>query len=341
MAATVKDFLNNSPPQCEDVDLNGYKEENNNLILSAGISLSDSDHTQTSKSIAEYSAHGDFYTDTGAANAYVLSAQGSKYPTVGYEDGMRVRFWPANTNDGSASVTVNVSGHGVKDVKQGDAAAYDLVHSDIIVGQVAELVYSSASDVFFLQMFGKAPTATFRSSFRTSEPGWLHIDGGAIGNAASGASTLARADAWALFEELWNNVTDAWAPVSGGRGASAAADFAANKTLGLTRTWGRAIGGAGAGSGLTARALGEYMGGETHAISESEMPSHRHTVRATSVGGNQASPLSHYPARDDSGKPWDSTSNGTMNSSMINTTGSGTAHTNMQPSTFVNWFIKL
>ena len=33
MAATNKVFVNDSAPQCEDVDLNGYKNENNNLIV--------------------------------------------------------------------------------------------------------------------------------------------------------------------------------------------------------------------------------------------------------------------------------------------------------------------
>ena len=63
--------------------------------------------------------------------------------------------------------------------------------------------------------------------------GYLLLDGRTIGSAASGASSRANADVANLYSYLWNNVADAYAAVSGGRGASAAADFAANKTLQL------------------------------------------------------------------------------------------------------------
>ena len=36
MASTTKTWTNNSAPACEDVDLNGFKDENNNLIEGSG-----------------------------------------------------------------------------------------------------------------------------------------------------------------------------------------------------------------------------------------------------------------------------------------------------------------
>lgn len=54
-----------------------------------------------------------------------------------------------------------------------------------------------------------------------------------IGDASSGATERANADTSDLFAFLWNNLADAQAPVSTGRGASAAADFAAHKTITL------------------------------------------------------------------------------------------------------------
>jgi hypothetical protein len=63
--------------------------------------------------------------------------------------------------------------------------------------------------------------------------GWLLVEGGSIGSALSGATVRANADTDDLFAYFWNNLSDALAPVSGGRGASAAADFAANKRLTL------------------------------------------------------------------------------------------------------------
>lgn len=127
---------------------------------------------------------------------------------------------------------------------------------------------------------------TFRP---TAEAGWIVANDGTIGNAGSGATTRAHADTEALFEMLWNSVGDAYAPVSGGRGASAAADFAAGKTIQLTRMLGRAIAVAGSGSGLTARSLGQYLGTEAHQLTANEMPAHNHTGSTDSQGSHSHS----------------------------------------------------
>jgi hypothetical protein len=98
----------------------------------------------------------------------------------------------------------------------------------------------------------------------TADTGWVLLDDGTIGNAASGGTTRANADTSALFTLLWTNFADAQAAVSTGRGASAAADYAANKTIALPKSLGRLMGVAGAGSGLTSRTVGVTAGAETH-----------------------------------------------------------------------------
>jgi hypothetical protein len=97
---------------------------------------------------------------------------------------------------------------------------------------------------------------------QTADTGWLLLDDTTIGSAGS-AATHAGAGYQALYNVLYA-LPDAICPVSGGRGASAAADWAANKTLTLAKALGRAIGVAGAGAGLTARAVGATVGTETH-----------------------------------------------------------------------------
>ena len=69
MSATGKTWLNGSPPQLEDDDLNGFKLENNNLILSAGIALNTSDNLQTTYAVAHYAAKGDFQSEAGGSAA--------------------------------------------------------------------------------------------------------------------------------------------------------------------------------------------------------------------------------------------------------------------------------
>lgn len=84
---------------------------------------------------------------------------------------------------------------------------------------------------------GALPAGAIQQFIQTTAPtGWVRMDG-SIGNAASNATTRANADTAALFAVLWDSVAQANATVqdSAGstvtRGASAAADFAANRRI--------------------------------------------------------------------------------------------------------------
>lgn len=67
----------------------------------------------------------------------------------------------------------------------------------------------------------------------TAPAGWVRLHGGTIGSASSGASERAHADTHDLFVLLWNEFDNTAAPVIGGRGASAEADWTANKRITL------------------------------------------------------------------------------------------------------------
>lgn len=158
----------------------------------------------------------------------------------------------------------------------------------------------------------------------TADAGWIMCNDGTIGSASSGATTRANADTEALYTLLWNNVSNTYAAVTGGRGASAAADFAANKPLALTKMLGRALALSGTGATLTARSLGQTVGAETHTLSVGEMPSHTHGVAANGTGS------SAFIA-----------SGGGGGEILTTSTGGGGAHNNMQPTAFLNAMIKL
>lgn len=81
-----------------------------------------------------------------------------------------------------------------------------------------------------------------------ADSGWVLMNDGTIGSASSGATTRANADTSALYLIIWSNCVDQWCAVVGGRGASATADFAANKPISLPKTYGRALAGYGTGS---------------------------------------------------------------------------------------------
>ena len=54
-----------------------------------------------------------------------------------------------------------------------------------------------------------------------------------VGDASSSATAWASAAAADIFAYLWTNISDTYCPVSGGRGASAVADFGAHKRIAL------------------------------------------------------------------------------------------------------------
>lgn len=170
----------------------------------------------------------------------------------------------------------------------------------------------------------------------TADTGWVLMNDGTIGNASSGATTRANADTEQLFTLLWTNTANADCAVSGGRGASASADFAASKTIALPKALGRALAGYGAGSGLTSRTLASITGAESEAITTTHLPS-------TSVSGTIT-----YTRGDGIGGsrlPLSSTSTdggGTDNIAYSgSTSGSGAAYPKMQPTVFLNVMIRL
>lgn len=173
---------------------------------------------------------------------------------------------------------------------------------------------------------GSVPTGTLLPFYGSAAPdGFILVDDGTIGSTASGASTRANDDTEDLYTLLYNSISDTWAPVVGGRDASAAADFAADKELTIPATLGRALAIAGAGSGLSARALGEWLGEEDHIQLLNEIGEHRH-----SYTNHQGSPVFG--------------SGGTGGGSTSKTTGyegDSDPFNIMQPTTFINAIIKL
>lgn len=164
-----------------------------------------------------------------------------------------------------------------------------------------------------------------------ADPGWVMANDGTIGSLTSGATTLAHASAQALYTLLWTNVLDDHAPVTGGRGVSAAADWGANKPIALTKQLGRAIAVAGAGAGgLTARALGQALGAETHALTAAENGPHDH-------------PIPVFEPDDSPGDKPGATPNGNpqVGTGATASSGAGDPHNNMQPTSFWNVMIKL
>jgi hypothetical protein len=95
-------------------------------------------------------------------------------------------------------------------------------------------------------------TGDVKQSMLSSVPGgWVNMNDTSIGNVGSVATNRANKDTFQLYKTLWDGVSDVWAPVSGGRGASAQADFVANKVLTLPKALGRVLAGQNGGFGTS------------------------------------------------------------------------------------------
>jgi len=161
---------------------------------------------------------------------------------------------------------------------------------------------------------------------------WLPPIGQSIGSATSGA-TVANAKLERLYLALWPHLNLASPGYSiGSIGASAQADWDADKPLTIPDYRGRVGVQIGQGPGLTDRTLGATWGEEEHTILESELPAHTHNLSIGFIGSSTN--LAQRAYLDGPNTV------GTVTLT-TNTAGGGFPHNNMQPSYAVNvlWFV--
>lgn len=232
--------------------------------------------------------------------------------------------------------------------------------------EVATISTSGITDANSIVLTG-IPTGCMMMYGATAAPtGWVRVNGRTIGNASSGATERANADTSSLFSFLWTNYSDSVCAVSTGRGASAAADYAANKTIALPDWRGRApfglddMGNSAAGrlgSVITSATTNGSSGGtETVTLAQTDLPNatltgttsndgaHTHTTTAvpsTSVaaasGGTTGAPAAATSITSSSS----GAHTHTFTTSSINGNVSQTAVANMPPAFLTTFIIKL
>ena len=271
-----------------------------------------------------YEGRAGFLPDQSVANdVYFIVSPSPQVATL--QQGTRVSMKAARTNTGAA--TLRYSDTGDIAIKKHDGL--DLDPGDIVLDRIAEFVYENTfwqlvslpgnrevPTAFGRDLVDSVDAASARSTLglvigqdvapagQTSDwvgktvmsvpitppTGWLDLNGDTLGNGSSGA-THAGASFQALFEVLWDAFADNEAPVTpGGRGGSAAADFAADKRIQMPDARSRFIIGTGTGGGLTARTHGETGGDETVTLTEAQMPSHTHDFRDDAVSTRLLNP---------------------------------------------------
>lgn len=194
--------------------------------------------------------------------------------------------------------------------------------------------------------------------------GWVRANGRTIGSAVSGATERANADCEDLFTHLWG--ADANLVVSGGRGANAASDWSAGKTITLPSLRNRAVFGLGDMGSTNAALIADTLidgagtnitlgatGGEdevtltiaqtpkhTHTGTTSNNGAHTHTVDGTVLGVN---PDVATWREGGSGSRTGTTSSAGAHEHTVNLSnvGGDEAHTNMPPFILMTGYLKL
>jgi hypothetical protein len=205
--------------------------------------------------------------------------------------------------------------------------------------------------------------------------GWVRQNARTLGSATSGASERANNDAQNLFLFIWANYPDSKCPVVGGRGVSAAADWAANKQITLPDMRGKTpfgLDGMGNGranvipdanvqggdTGDTADAL---VGTTTHIVGQVNLPAikpaltivdlgHTHPILQRDLGDiGQSAQIGGAQPNVSAGPPGSSgTNNGNtqtavtgVSAAFTNNLGSGTALETISPGALGTWYLKL
>ena len=191
--------------------------------------------------------------------------------------------------------------------------------------------------------------------------GWVRANARTIGSGASSGVERANADTQALFEYLWATYSNTICPVGSGRGASAAADFNANKSIATPDMRGCAGAGlddmgnstAGIIAGGTPTTPATGGGAETTTLAQGNVPSYNLVTSGLTLTANsdgvsikeQGYTLSGgatevlVPGTGGS-KSSGNTGGGTL-SGTLSSGGSGTAFNKMSPYKLGTWYIKL
>lgn len=339
---------------------NGLLAQIRALIRGMAITVDNTDDNMLLKAVQ--AAAPPYAVDTGTASALVVNVNQPGF-TLAAGSRIRVKIAAVATGPTTIALTNGVTSLGTLNVTRRDASA--LNPYDLVTGEVADLTYDGTE--FQIPRRGDGMTGRLMWLLAGATPtGFVPLNGLTIGDAASSATARANPDTLALFTFLYTNFSNTLCPVSGGRGANAAADFAAHKTITLPDVQGRSLvnvdayGGASASnrlsgvtfnSGGSAPAAGSSGGEAAHPLTNGELATHTHTATQAAHSHTMSGLASLNAINRASGGVRDFVSGSVAETSFsidaatpaitVNNAGSGTAHNNMQPFLTAQLYVQL
>jgi microcystin-dependent protein len=206
-------------------------------------------------------------------------------PTVDANESQTVGALTDNLLEVTTDGGVTTRNNFLLKLKEGFRAWLDTLRSD---------VDTNTSDIATLSggLGDSIPVGNISMHFGGTAPSdWLLADGATLGSTASAAANN-NDDYEILWKLLWDNSADIHLAVSGGRGASASADWDANKTITLPNYAGRTPVGYDS-SDADFDDLGGSGGYKTVALSASNMPDHTHNAGASGNTGSGGGSHTH------------------------------------------------
>jgi len=264
-----------------------------------------------------------------------------------YTDGRLFILRVANKITGDS--TLNINGLGAKQII--DLDELPLVGDELLANGMYMFIYSQPLDKFFLQAKPDSSAGSTGDHLITDasgeRKGWIWVRNSTlttIGDVTSGATIRANADCRDLFKWYWTfNAIECPIYNSNGspstRGVNSDADWTAHKRMAIPSSFKRVFA---VHDEADAFRIGQVEGERTHALTAAENGAHAHSTsqnahahdcpqRTTGAGGG--------------GGGWDAGSGaqtyGAYADIAVASSGSGTAHNNMQPTIYKNLYIKL
>lgn len=196
--------------------------------------------------------------------------------------------------------------------------------------QVLQYLNGEYSWVSTGSLSNDAPTGAIRINYEDSAPsGWVTLDDGTLGSSDSLADH--NDDSYeTLYKLIWDNISDTYCPVTGGRLPSAQQDWDANKPIALPQVAGRVIKGS--------STMGKTEGVESFVMDLDHLPLHSHAIPNATIGpgatsggtGIRGSYPDHAGIYAGFGVSFYTSLKGTSDSQNV-----------IQPTSFTKWVIKV